>query len=96
MVHETEEQTKEFRSIVYNYSSGNKVSYYDAVIYHEILFNISKSSLMYTFNDSGLKNLFTLLFFSFLLDGSWVLNYFFPSDLSTNIDHKITFDAREK
>jgi hypothetical protein len=77
MVHETEEQTKEFRSIVYNYSSGNKVSYYDAVIYHEIkkkkkiLFNISKSSLMYTFNDSGLKNLFTLLFFNFFVDGEY-------------------------
>lgn len=59
MVHETEEQTKEFRSIVYNYSSGNKVSYYDAVIYHEF-FNILKSSLMYTFNDSGFKK--SLLF----------------------------------
>lgn len=60
MVHETEEQTKEFRSIVYNYSSGNKVSYYDAVIYHEF-FNILKSSLMYTFNDSGFKKSLLLL-----------------------------------
>lgn len=60
MVHETEEQTKEFRSIVYNYSSGNKVSYYDAVIYHEF-FNILKSSLMYMFNDSGFKKSLLLL-----------------------------------
>lgn len=50
VVHETEEQTKEFRSIVYNYSSGNKVSYYDAVIYHESkeenhFFNILKKKL---------------------------------------------------